>query len=416
MNNELKALKGYVEAFLSFLNIAMLNKKMYTLGSKRSSIRELFEYGKAAKIRDGEDNVYDFSLGNPSTPPPKAVLEAMERIVKESDPMSLHGYSSAQGDINARKAISEDLKKRYGAEVSAERIYITCGAAASLTITLKALITGKYKHFAVQAPYFPEYKVFTEASGGVLDVVFPDTDSFELNISEFEKVINENTQGVIVNSPNNPSGVIYSERSLKKLAELLKTKSKEYGHPIYIISDEPYRELTYGKKVPYIPDIYSDTIICYSYSKSLSLPGERIGYIAIPSGVSDCDMLYFAVCGAGRGLGYVCAPTLMQRVITECTGVSPDLNIYRKNRDNLYAALTVMGYECVVPDGAFYLFVKAPNGDSRAFSERAKEFNLLVVPGDDFGCPGYVRVSYCVSEQTVKNSFQAFGKAKEAFK
>lgn len=394
----------------------MISKKMYELGSKRSTIRELFEYGKKAKEKYGEENVFDFSLGNPSTPPPKAVLECIERIVKESDPISLHGYSSAQGDAATRQKISQSLKNKYGADIPESRIYMTCGAAASLTVTLKALISDKTDRFAVQAPFFPEYKVFTEVSGGILDAVPPDTDRFDINLDGFEKTINENTKGVIINSPNNPSGVIYSEEALKKLSELLSEKSKQYGHPIYIISDEPYRELTYGKKVPYIPDIYPNTVICYSYSKSLSLPGERIGYIAVPNGVCCGDELYFAICGSGRGLGYVCAPTLMQKVVSECSDILPDISVYRKNRDNLYAALTVMGYECVVPDGAFYLFVKAPNGDSRAFSEKAKEFNLLLVPGDDFGCPGYVRISYCVSEKTVKNSFCAFGKVKDAFK
>ena len=392
----------------------MFNKTMFDLGSQRSTIRELFEYGIAAKARLGEENVYDFSLGNPSTPCPYEVTSAILRLVNESDPCALHGYSSAQGDLAVRERIASDLIARYGARISANKIYMTCGAAASLTITLSALAVDEC-NFAVQAPYFPEYKVFAEGAGASLNVVPADTDNFELNIKGFEEAINKNTQGVIINSPNNPSGIIYSEDSIKALSELLIKRSKEYGHPIYIISDEPYRELTYGKKVPYIPGIYPDTVICYSYSKSLSLPGERIGYIAIPEGVSDKDSLYLAVCGAGRALGYVCAPTLMQKVAAECCGVAPNLSFYRKNRDTLYAALTVMGYKCVRPDGAFYLFVEAPGGDARAFSEKAKEFGLLLVPGDDFGCPGYLRVSYCVSENTVKNSLQAFGKAKDTF-
>jgi aspartate aminotransferase len=388
---------------------------MYRLGSAPSTIRELFEYGKKLKSQVGEENVFDFSLGNPSTPPPKSVLDEMEKILGESEPCSLHGYSSAQGDIAVRRAISDDLKARYGAKISPDKIYMTCGAAASLCIAIRALADGENNEFIVQAPYFPEYKVFTESGGGKLLVALPDTENFELNVPEIKKLINERTQGIIINSPNNPSGVIYSERSLNELALLLTEKSKEYGHPIYIISDEPYRELTYGKRVSYIPDIYPDTVICYSYSKSLSLPGERIGYIALPDGVSDIDELYFAVCGAGRSLGYVCAPTFMQKVVGACTGQVSDLSVYRKNRDNLYAALTVMGYNCVVPDGAFYLFVKAPGGDAVKFSERAKELGLLLVPGDGFGCPGYLRISYCVSEETVRCSLPAFGKAIDLF-
>ncbi len=393
----------------------MINSEMYRLGSAPSSIRELFEYGKKLKKEIGDENVFDFSLGNPSTPPPQAVLSEMGKILAESDPCSLHGYSSAQGDAATRKAIADDLAVRYGAKISPDKIYMTCGAAASLCITVRALVSGENNEFIVQAPFFPEYRVFTENNGGKLLVADADTENFELNIPEIKKLINEKTQGVIINSPNNPSGVIYSERSLSELASLLRAKSKEYGHPIYIISDEPYRELTYGKSVPYIPDIYSDTVICYSYSKSLSLPGERIGYIALPDGVSDIDELYFAICGAGRSLGYVCAPTFMQKVVASCTGQVSDLTVYRKNRDNLYAALTVMGYSCVVPDGAFYLFVKAPGGDAVKFSEKAKELGLLLVPGDGFGCSGYLRISYCVSEETVRRSLPAFGKAIDLF-
>lgn len=388
---------------------------MKELGTRRSTIRELFEYGKIMKEKVGAENVFDFSLGNPSTPPPSEVTDAMVKLINQTDPCTLHGYSSAQGDKGVREKIARDLKQRYGAKISADKIYMTCGAAASLCITLRALICGEYKNFAVQAPYFPEYKVFVQSMGGTLTVVDADTASFELNIDGFKEAINEHTQGVIINSPNNPSGVIYSEESLNSLGKLLAEKSKEYEHPIYIISDEPYRELTYGKNVPYIPDIYPDTIICYSFSKSLSLPGERIGYIAVPDGVTDGDDIYYTVCGSGRALGYVCAPTLMQMTVSECAGVSPNLNAYRKNRDTLYAALTAMGYRCVRPDGAFYLFVQAPGGDAIAFSDKAKELGLLVVPGDDFGCPGYLRISYCVSESTVKNSLMAFGKAKDLF-
>lgn len=393
----------------------MINLKMYELGSRRSSIRELFEYGKAAAVRVGAENVYDFSLGNPSTPPPPAVTEELTRILSEEEPCAIHGYTSAQGNLNTRKAICADLNDRYLANLRPENLYMTCGAAASLCIVLRALTTSDTDTFVVQAPYFPEYKVFTESMGASLVVAPPDTDGFDLNLPALAEAITENTQGVLVNSPNNPSGVIYSERALKELAVLLRTREQEYGHPIYLISDEPYREITYGKKVPYLPRIYKNTVICYSYSKSLSLPGERIGYIAVPDTVTDGDALYAAVCGAGRSLGYVCAPALMQRLITACGNMTSDLSSYRKNRDTLYAALTAMGYECIRPDGAFYLFVKAPGEDAVAFSEKAKAYNLLVVPGDDFGCPGYVRLSYCVDHEMILRSLPAFGKAKEAF-
>ena len=393
----------------------MINPKMLELGSRRSTIRELFEYGKMLKAERGEENVCDFSLGNPSTPPPRALTEALEGLIRETEPCTLHGYSSAQGHADVRAAVANDLATRYGAKISPDRIYMTCGAAASLTIALRSLVCENGERILTQAPFFPEYRVFVEGVGGILDVADAKTDDFDLNVPDIAAKITTETRAVIINSPNNPTGVIYSEASLVALSELLKKCSAEYGHPIYIISDEPYRELTYGKNVPYLPDIYGDTLICYSYSKSLSLPGERIGYIAIPETVTDGDMLYAAVCGSGRALGYVCAPTLMQRAVAACVGEKPSLDAYRKNRDELYAALTVMGYRCIIPDGAFYLFVEAPGGDAVAFSNKAKEIGLLVVPSDDFGCKGYIRVSYCVSNDTVRRSFAAFGQVKELF-
>ncbi len=388
----------------------MISETMYELGSRRSSIRELFEYGKKAAAEVGAENVYDFSLGNPSTPPPAALTEALEAILREEEPCAVHGYTSAQGALETRQAVADDLNDRFGAGLTADHLYMTCGAAASLCIALRALTVKNGSRFVVQAPYFPEYKVFVSSMGGELAVAEADTDTFDLNLPAIEALITPDTQGIIVNSPNNPSGVICSEAKLTALAALLTRKSKEYGHPIYLISDEPYREITYGKKVPYLPHIYPDTVICYSYSKSLSLPGERIGYIAVPEGVTDGKKLYAAVCGAGRALGYVCAPALMQKAVARCGGLTSDIESYRKNRDLLYAALTAMGYECVVPDGAFYLFVKAPNGDAKAFSEAAKKVNILLVAGDDFGCPGYARIAYCVDYDRIKRSLPAFGK------
>ncbi len=387
----------------------MISKKMYELGSKRSTIRELFEYGKEAAKRVGAENVYDFSLGNPSTPPPDEVGETLASILKNEPACAVHGYTSAQGAYETRVAIASDMANRYGADISPEMIYMTCGAAASLTITMKALISEPSDEIMAIAPYFPEYKVFAEGAGAVFKVVSPDTENFQINFESFESTITPNTVAVIVNSPNNPSGAVLTNACLAKLAELLTKKSKEFSHPIYIISDEPYREINYGKKTPYLPAIYRDTVICYSYSKSLSLPGERIGYIAIPNGVSEAETLYSAICGAGRSLGYVCAPALMQKLVAKCTSLTSDIDAYRKNRDLLYSALTAFGYECVMPSGAFYLFIKAPDGDSAAFSEKAKKHNLLIVPGDDFGCPGYLRISYCVSYEMIKRSLSAFG-------
>ena len=392
----------------------MISETMYELGSRRSSIRELFEYGKRAAAEVGAENVYDFSLGNPSTPPPAALTEAALTILRDEEPCAVHGYTSAQGAADVRGAIARDLNDRYGANLTADELYMTCGAAASLCIVLRALTVKAGSRFVVQAPYFPEYKVFVESMGGELAVASPDTDTFDLNLPAIEALITPDTQGVLVNSPNNPSGVIYGEDKLMALAALLRRKSAEYGHPIYLISDEPYREITYGKKVPYLPHLYPDTVICYSYSKSLSLPGERIGYVAVPKTATDGARLYAAVCGAGRALGYVCAPALMQKLVARCVGMTSDIGAYRRNRDLLYAALTAMGYECVIPDGAFYLFVKAPGGDAKAFSEAARGFNILLVAGDDFGCPGYARLSYCVDHEMIKRSLPAFGRLKES--
>ncbi len=387
----------------------MISEEMYRLGSRRSSIRELFEYGKAAAVRDGAENVFDFSLGNPSTPPPEIFTKTLAGIIENEEPCSVHGYTSAQGAVETRRAVADDLKARFGAAVSPDRIYMTCGAAASLSITFRALVSSRDDVILATAPFFPEYRVFAEGAGASFDAVPPDTENFGVNLDALEKKLTDRAAALIINSPNNPTGAIIPRKTLEGLARLLERKSAEYGHAIYIISDEPYREITYGKEVPYIPAIYRDTVICYSYSKSLSLPGERIGYIALPDGITDCDRLYYAICGAGRSLGYVCAPALMQKAVARCAGAVSDISPYRRNRDLLYSALTAFGYECVKPDGAFYLFIKAPGGDSVAFGEKAKARNLLVVPGDDFGCPGYLRISYCVPYEVVKRSLPVFG-------
>ena len=395
----------------------MVSEKMYELGSKKSTIRELFEYGKRQAAIVGKENVYDFSIGNPTVPSPACVKESIMEILNTVDSSVIHGYTSAQGDVETRAVIAQYLNNTYGLKVNADNFYMTCGAAASLCITLRALTESSDNEFIVIAPYFPEYRVFIEAQGAKFRMVPADTVNFQIDFDELEATINPNTKGMIINSPNNPSGVVYSEETIQKLAKLLERKSAEYGHPIVLISDEPYREIAYdGVEVPYVTKYYKNTIVCYSYSKSLSLPGERIGYILVPDEVENSKAIYAAVCGAGRALGYVCAPSLFQKVIARCQGQTGDVDLYKKNRDLLYENLTAMGYECVKPQGAFYLFMKTLEEDSRAFSERAKEHNLLLVAADDFGCPGYVRVSYCVEEAMIKRSFAAFEKLANSYK
>lgn len=393
----------------------MLNEKMVGLGSRRSVIREIFEYGKKRKAEIGEENVFDFSLGNPSVPTPAAVTAALERIIKETDPVRLHGYTSAQGDMAVRAKIAESIEKRFGFPANKDLIYMTCGAAASLTVTLNALINSG-DEVIIPAPFFPEYRVFAENAGAHVVTVLCREPDFQLDIKAIENAVTEKTKAIIINSPNNPTGAVFSPDTIKALSDMLDKKQAEYGTDIYIIADEPYRELSYGAEVPYIPKYYANTVVCYSYSKSLSLPGERIGYIFIPESAKDSKKIYAAVCGAGRALGFVCAPSLMQYTVAECTDVLPDISAYKKNRDLLFGALTDYGYEAVPPDGAFYLFVKSPEPDAVAFCERAKKYELLLVPSDDFGCEGYVRISYCVTAEQIEKSLPAFKALIEEYK
>lgn len=393
----------------------MLNEKMVGLGSRRSVIREIFEYGKKRKAEIGEENVFDFSLGNPSVPTPAAVTAALERIIKETDPVRLHGYTSAQGDMAVRAKIAESIEKRFGFPANKDLIYMTCGAAASLTVTLNALINSG-DEVIIPAPFFPEYRVFAENAGAHVVTVMCREPDFQLDIKAIENAVTEKTKAIIINSPNNPTGAVFSPDTIKALSDMLDKKQAEYGTDIYIIADEPYRELSYGAEVPYIPKYYANTVVCYSYSKSLSLPGERIGYIFIPESAKDSKKIYAAVCGAGRALGFVCAPSLMQYTVAECTDVLPDVSAYKKNRDLLFGALTDYGYEAVPPDGAFYLFVKSPEPDAVAFCERAKKYELLLVPSDDFGCEGYVRISYCVTAEQIEKSLPAFKALIEEYK
>ena len=386
----------------------MLNETAYTLGSNRSCIRDLFEYGRKQAAIVGPENVFDYSLGNPSIPAPEEVNQAIRDILADTDSLALHGYTSAVGDYETRKAISDDLNCRYDARTQPEDFFLGCGAAPELVSVFRALAVPGGEILAI-APYFPEYKPFAEESGLQFRVVPPDLPDFQINLTAVESMLTPHTQALILNSPNNPSGVVYTRQTLQALAELLKKKAAEFGHPIYLISDEPYRELVYGGvEVPFVPHIYRDTVICYSYSKSLSLPGERIGYVYVSAQAADSKKLYAAIAGAARGCGHVCAPSLWQKVIARCTHLRPDLESYDRNRKALYEGLTALGYEMAKPDGAFYLFVKAPGGDAAAFSEKAKKKNLLLVPGDDFGCPGYFRVCYCVSFDMIQRSLPVF--------
>ena len=387
----------------------VVNESMYQLGSVRSAIRELFEYGKKRAEIVGRENVYDFSIGNPSIPAPQIVNDTIKELVTNYDSVELHGYTSAQGDAKTRAAIAEFLNNTHGTNFTGDNFYMTMGAAASLSICFHALTSDVYDEFIAIAPYFPEYKVFVNAAGAKLVEVPADTEHFQIDFAALEERINEHTRAVIINSPNNPSGTVYSEETIEKLADLLDGKSKEIGRPIFIISDEPYREIVYdGIKVPFVTKYYDNTLVCYSYSKSLSLPGERIGYVLVPDEVYDKNGLYAAVCGAGRALGYVCAPSLFQKMIIRCQGATGDISAYKKNRDLLYEGLTNIGYKCFKPDGAFYMFVKALEDDSNAFCEKAKEEDVLIVAADGFGCPGWVRISYCVDEEMIKRSMPAF--------
>ncbi|MEA4872682.1 MAG: pyridoxal phosphate-dependent aminotransferase [Synergistaceae bacterium] len=394
----------------------MISEKMLELGRKRSEIREIFEYGKKRGSEIGADKVFDFSIGNPNVPAPDFLRDTMIDLLTNEPPTKIHGYTSAQGDLSVRRVLADHINSKYGTDITADHFYLTAGAAASLSICCKALaLPGD--EFLTFAPYFPEYKVYVESAGASLSVIPVNTQDFQADIEKFEKTINKNTKAVIINSPNNPSGVVYSLNTIKKICSIMDKKSKEFAHVIYLISDEPYRELVYGDvEVAFLLNHYSNTFVCYSYSKSLSLPGERIGYVLVSNKMQDGEDVYAAVCGAGRALGYVCAPSLFQYLIARCIGRTSDISIYKKNRDILYSALKEMGYECAKPDGAFYLFVKALEPDAAAFCEKAKKHEILLVPGDGFGCPGYVRISYCVRTDQIEASLPAFKKLAAEYK
>ena len=393
----------------------MVSKRMLQLGTARSVIRELFEYGNQRAKEIGRENVFDFSLGNPSVPAPDAVNENAIRILKEQ-PDVIHCYTSAQGDAAARERFAQSLNRRFAADYTADDFYITVGAAASLCCVFNGL-TCPGDEFIVFAPYFPEYKVFIEGAGAKMVLIPPETEGFQIDFDAFEKALSPNTKGVVVNSPNNPSGVVYSRVTLERLAEILRSKEQAYGHPIYLISDEPYREIAFaGVEVPWIPHIYDDTIVCYSFSKSLSLPGERLGYVLVPGKAADSREVYAAVAGAGRSLGYVNAPSLFQQVTSLCCDMTSDLSVYEENCALLVSSLREMGYHVVQPGGAFYLFPRSLEPDDMAFSERAKQFDLLLVPGSGFGAPGHFRLAYCVQTDMIRCALPKFRALAESYR
>ncbi|MBR4863727.1 MAG: pyridoxal phosphate-dependent aminotransferase [Oscillospiraceae bacterium] len=388
----------------------MVSDKMLQLGRHSSVIRDIFEYGNQRRKEIGAENVFDFSLGNPSVPAPDFVREELENLLVNTPAEVLHAYTSAAGDSGVRLAIADYIRNNFGYPAESKHIYMTVGAAASLTVTLNAIVENGDEVIAF-APYFPEYKVFAETAGAKFITVNSEPETFQIDAKALYNAINVNTKAVIVNSPNNPTGVVLTEDSIKRLADILDRRSAEFGHPIFLICDEPYRELAFGNAiVPYVPLYYKNTIVCYSFSKSLSLPGERIGYIYVASQMEEADMVFDAVCGAGRALGFVCAPAMFQLLVKRCLGKTVDISIYNRNRTLLFDSLSSYGFSAVYPDGAFYLFLKSPVADSYAFCEKAKDYELLLVPADDFGCPGYVRIAYCVGTEQIERSLPAFAK------
>ena len=383
-------------------------------GAARSCIRTLAEYGAVRKKEIGAENVYDFSLGNPSIPAPECVNGAIAELLK-GDSVALHGYTTAAGVVSLREKIAEELNGRYGTHLTPEHLYVTCGAAAALCIALRAILFPG-DEVIVPAPFFPEYRVFTEASGGVL-VPVPPRGDLQIDVEALERALTPRTRAVIINSPNNPSGVIFDEENLRALASVLRRQEEKTGEPVYLITDEPYRELVYdGSAVRSAIEFYDDTFMAYSFSKALSIPGERIGYLAVSDRMRDAGNVYYSVLGAGRALGYVNPPSLFQRVMERCLGQTADVSQYRANRDLLCAGLREIGYDFVEPQGAFYLFVKCPIPDAKEFSERAKKHELLLVPSDDFGCPGFVRIAYCVSADMIRRSMPAFRALMDEFR
>ena len=388
----------------------MINEHMMDLGSRRSTIRELFEYGNSRAAIVGRENVFDFSIGNPNVPAPEAVRQAIY-VEAAGDPVALHGYTSAQGAADVRDALADSLNKRFGTDYTGDSLYLTAGAAAALSCAFKAIVC-EGDEIIVFAPYFPEYKMFIESGAGAKCVIVPPSIAdFQIDFGALEQRLNEHTKAVVVNSPNNPSGAVYSEQTIKRLADMLRGKEKEYGHPIYLISDEPYREIVYdGVQVPFVPHFYDDTIICYSYSKSLSLPGERIGYVAVNPRATDAELIV-PMCGQiSRGTGHNCPGSSVQLAVAKVVDETSDLSVYEKNMNLLYDALVRLGFDVVRPGGTFYIFPKALEDDANAFCMKAKDYDLILVPSDSFGVPGYFRMAYCIDTEKVERSIAAFEK------
>lgn len=391
-----------------------INEKSYAYGAQKSSIREIAAYGSARKTQIGAENVFDFSLGNPSIPAPESVRSSIARAL-ELPPTQLHGYTPAPGLPAAREAVAASLNRRFGTSYAAGDVYLTCGAAASLSISFHTLVNPGDEVIVI-APYFPEYRVWIETAGATCVEVLADPETFQIDVPAVAAAVNERTKAIVINSPNNPVGSVYAQKNLEDLAAALHDAQKRLGTQVYLISDEPYREIAYGADVPWVPAIYDRTIVCYSYSKSLSLPGERIGWVLVPNTNPEHDRLVLAVAGAGRKLGFVCAPALFQHVVIDCVDEPTNVEAYAENRRVLTEGLSALGYEFIEPQGAFYLWVKALEPDASAFFERAKALELLPVPSDSFGCPGWVRVGYCVSKETIVNSMPAWKKLAESYR
>ena len=396
--------------------MANVNKTALGLGSQRSVIRELFEFGKKRIAEVGAENVFDFSIGNPSVPAPESVNETAIRLLKEMDPVLIHSYTSAQGDAQVREKIAASIRRRFDYPAKADSLYMSTGAAGALCGCLNGLLNPG-EEVIVFAPFFPEYKVFIEGAGGVMKLIPADIEAFQIDFDRLEEALSPDTKAVIINSPNNPSGAVYSEETIRRLSKVLREKSSKYGHVIYLITDEPYREIAFsGVKVPYVPKYYPNTLVCYSWSKSLSLPGERMGYVQVAEDMEEKEAVYAAVAGASRFLGYVSAPSLFQRVCAECVDETSDVSVYETNKDILVKGLRQIGFSVVEPQGTFYMFPRTLIEDDIAFCEKAKDFNLLIVPGSGFGCPGHVRISYCVPTGRAQRSLEAFAKLAEYYK
>ena len=391
-----------------------INEKSYAYGAQKSSIREIAAYGSARKAQIGAENVFDFSLGNPSIPAPESVRASIAHAL-ELPPTQLHGYTPAPGLPAAREAVATSLNRRFGTSYGAGDIYLTCGAAASLSISFHALVNPGDEVIVI-APYFPEYRVWIETAGAACVEVMADPETFQIDVAAVAAAITAKTKAIVINSPNNPVGSVYAEQNLADLASALRDAEERLGTKIYLVSDEPYREITYGAEVPWVPAIYDRTIVCYSYSKSLSLPGERIGWVLVPNTNPEHDELVLSVAGAGRKLGFVCAPALFQHVVIDCVDEPTNVEAYARNREALAGGLRKLGYTCIEPEGAFYLWVKSLEPDAEAFFRRARDLELLPVPSNSFGCEGWVRLGYCVSYETIVNSMPAWQKLAESYR